>query len=268
MIGASRDSLAGLQESLQSFPPGDLSSLSGDLFSVAALLATEKSLRSVLSDSGVPAPARRAIVADVLGSRVAPSSLGTLEEVAAARWSEDADLVTALETLAVGAALLEAANGGELDRVEDELFRFGRAIESSPQLQLALTDPALTAERKAALVTDLVGNQASEVTTNLLAHTAGHLRGRAPVAAVAELSALAAAQRGRLLAVVRSVVALTDEQQRRLTAALDRITGRQVRLQIEVTPDVVGGIVVQVGDEVIDGSVATRLEQARRVLSA
>jgi F-type H+-transporting ATPase subunit delta len=213
-------------------------------------------------------PARRGVVADVLSGSLTADGLGVLQDVAAARWSSEDDLVEALETLAAQAAVVDAGNDGVLDRVEDELFRFGRAVESSPQLQLTLTDPALSAERKAALVTDLVGDQAAPATTAMLAYAVGHLHGRAPAGAVAELTDLAATQRNRVLAEVESAIALSGEQQARLTAALERLTGRRVKLHVEVTPDVVGGIVVRVGDEVIDGSLASRLEQARRAVSA
>lgn len=268
MLGSSRASLAGVQEALDSVPPASLAAVSSDLYAAAALLATQRPLRSVLADSGIPAAARRGVVADVLSGSLTAEGLAVIQDVAGARWSSEDDLVEAVETLAAQAALIDAGNNGVLDRVEDELFRFGRAIDSSSTLQLTLTDPALSAERKAALVTDLVGGQAAPATTAMLAYAVGHLHGRAPAGAVAALSDLAAAQRNRVLAEVRSAVALSDEQQARLTAALERLTGRRVKLHVEVSPDVLGGIVVRVGDEVIDGSLATRLEQARRAVSA
>ena len=185
-----------------------------------------------------------------------------------ARWSNDADLVDAVEQLGAQAAFTVAETEGVLDRVEDELFTFSRAVDGSPELQLALTDPSVPASAKAELVRDLVGGTASPVTTSLLAHAAGNLRGRRPAAAVEELARLASEQRRQVLAQVRSAIALDADQRTRLTAALTRIQGRQVRVNVIVDPEVVGGIVVQVGDEVIDGSVSARLEQARRALSA
>lgn len=268
MFGSSRVSLAGLQQAVDARGITAAPAVSADLFAVADLLATNQSLRSTLADSGIAEGARRAVVADLLSGSLSADGLAVAQDVVAARWSHDSDMVEALETLAAQVALAGASDAGELDRVEDEIFRFGRALDSSPDLQLTLTDPSLPAEGKAAVVTSLVGSQATAATTALLAYTAGHLRGRAPAAAVAALSDLAAAQRNRVLAQVRTAVALSAEQQTRLGDALERVTGRKVKLDIEVTPDVVGGIVVSIGDEVIDGSISTRLEQARRALSA
>jgi len=115
---------------------------------------------------------------------------------------------------------------------------------------------------------DLVGDTASPATTALLAHAAGNLRGRRPAAAVEELARLASEQRRQVLAQVRSAIPLDTDQHSRLAAALTRLQGRQVRVNVIVDPEVVGGIVVRVGDDVIDGSVSARLEQARRALSA
>jgi F-type H+-transporting ATPase subunit delta len=241
--------------------------VSGDLLAVAGVLGGEKSLRQALADGGQPEQVRRGIVTQLFGGKVSDTSLAILGDVVAARWSSDGDLVDALEQFGAQAAFVGAEADGSLDRVEDELFRFGRAVDGSPELQMALTDPALPADRKTALVRDLLG-QASPATVALVGHTAAHLRGRQPAVAVDQLAGLAAEQRRRVLAEVRSAVPLTDEQQTRLGAALSRLQGRQVRLNVIVDPGVVGGIVVRVGDDVIDGSVASRLEQARRTVTA
>lgn len=267
MLGSSRASLAAVQGSLDSVPAASLAAVSSDLYSAADLLSAQRPLRSVLADSGIAAQARRAVVADVLSASLSPAALDVLQAVAASRWSSEDDLVEAVEILAAQAAIADAGNAGLLDRVEEELFHFGRAIETSPQLQLTLTDPALSAERKAALVTDLLAGRTTAQTATMLAHVVGYLRGRAPGTAVAGLADLAAAHRQRVLAEVRSVITLTDAQQARLTAALERLTGHRVRLNVEVSPQIVGGVVVRIGDEVIDGSLATRLEQARRAVS-
>ena len=177
-------------------------------------------------------------------------------------------MVDAVEQLGAQAAFTVAETDGTLDRVEDELFTFSRAVDESPELQLALTDPSVGAASKGDLVRDLVGGSAAPTTTALLAHAAGHLRGRRPAGAVEELARLASEQRRQVLAEVRSAIALDAEQSTRLAAALTRLQGRQVRVNVIVDPAVVGGIVVRVGDDVIDGSVSARLEQARRALSA
>jgi F-type H+-transporting ATPase subunit delta len=265
MLGSSRESLVALRASLDArsgeagFP-----SVSGDLLAVAAVLGREKSLRQMLADSGQQEASRVGIVTSLFDGRISPEASGVLVDVVKTRWSNDADLVDALEILGAQAAFATAERDGGLDRVESELFTFAQAVDTSPELQMALTDPSETPEGKAALVRDLVGASASPVTTSLLVHLAGNLRGRRPAAAVEELARLAAEERQRQLAEVRTAVTLTPEQEQRLAAALSRIQGRDVRVNVIVDPEVVGGIVVRVGDDVIDGSVASRLENARR----
>ena len=137
-----------------------------------------------------PTPASRRSCApasrrSLFEGRIAATSLAVLTDVVSARWSNDADLVDGVEQLGAQAAFTVAETDGTLDRVEDELFAFGRAVDESPELQLALTDPSVPPARKGDLVRDLVGGTASPVSTALLAHAAGNLRGRRPAAAVA-----------------------------------------------------------------------------------
>jgi F-type H+-transporting ATPase subunit delta len=269
MIGSSRESLAALRTSLDARrdEPG-FDTVSGDLLAVAGLLGREKALRLALADSGQEAGVRGGVVRDLLGGKVGDTSLAVLEQVVSSRWSSDVDLVDAVEQLGAQAAFIGAERDGSLDRVEDELFRVGRAVDGSAALQMALTDPSVAGESKSALVRDLIGAEASPVTTSLVAYAAANLRGRQPAIAIEALATLAADQRRRLLAEVRTAVALSDDQSRRLAAALSKQQGRDVRLNVIVDPTVVGGVVVRVGDDVIDGSVASRLEQAGRAVSA
>jgi F-type H+-transporting ATPase subunit delta len=269
MLGSSRESFSALRASVDArrSEPG-FDSVSGDLLAVASVLGREKSLRQALADAGQPADARAGIATSLFDGQISAESSAVLTDVVRARWSNDADLVDGVEALGAQAAFVSAEAAGELDRVEDELFTFTRAVDESPELQLALTDPSVTAASTGALVRDLVGGSAAPTTTALLAHAAGHLRGRRPAAAVEDLARLASEQRRQVLAEVRSAIALDAEQSTRLAAALTRLQGRQVRVNVIVDPEVVGGIVVRVGDDVIDGSVSARLEQARRALSA
>ncbi len=269
MLGASRESFVVLRTSLDArrSEPG-FDSISGALLAVAAVLGREKSLRQALADSGQPAAGRSGIATSLFGTQISAESMSVLSDIVSARWSGDSDLVDSVERLGAQAAFTVAEADGSLDRVEDELFTFGRAIDDSADLQLVLTDPSLPSGQKQALVRDLVGASASPVTTELLSHIAGNLRGRRPGTAVEELARLASDQRQQVLAEVRSAIPLDVDQRTRLASALTRIQGREVRVNVIVDPEVVGGIVVRVGDDVIDGSISSRLEQARRAVSA
>lgn len=267
MLGASRDALALCQDALDArrADPG-FTALPGELLAVAALLDREAAMRTMLADAGQPAASRTALVRELLGGRVGALAVTVVEQVVDLRWSSDLDLVLGIERLAFQASFTNAESTGTLDATEDELFSFGRALDASPDLQMALTDPAQSSQTKAAIVSDLLSGRTSDSTREVLEYVVGHLHGQRIDSAVDELIALAARQRERLVAEVTVAAPLDDDQRRRLSDVLTRLKGRTVRLNVDVDPAVMGGVHVRVGDEVIDGTVSARLEQARRVV--
>jgi F-type H+-transporting ATPase subunit delta len=154
-----------------------------------------------------------------------------------------------------------------LEAVEDELFRFARALEGQQGLRDALTDPALPTDRKRAVLADVLGDRANPQTVNLLGFVVEQGRARDLPAIVDELVALAAERRRAAVAEVRTAIPLDAERRERLAEALGKATGKNVELKVVVDPSVVGGVVARVGDQVIDGSVRRRLELARERLS-
>lgn len=161
-------------------------------------------------------------------------------------------------------ALFEVARAeGTLDEVEDELFRFARSFESSDELRTALTDESVPAGKRQAIVEDLLGGKATTTTTQLVSMVVGSGRGRDLPAIIDNLVARASNSKNLSVAEVRTAVALTDDQQARLKAALANATGKQVNLKVVVDPSVLGGIVATVDDTVIDGSVRTRVDQLK-----
>jgi F-type H+-transporting ATPase subunit delta len=161
-------------------------------------------------------------------------------------------------------ALFEvAAAEGTIDEVEDELFRFARSFESSDALRTALTDEQIPVAKRQAIIEDLLGGKATTTTTQLVSMVVGSGRGRDLPAIIDQLVARASSAKQLEVAEVRTAVALTDEQQARLAAALTNATGKQLNLKVVVDPSVLGGIVATVGDTVIDGSVRTRIDQLK-----
>ena len=157
---------------------------------------------------------------------------------------------------------------GVLERVEDELYAFARATEQHTDLREALTDAALPAENKRAVLAELLGERAHPVTVHMLSFVVESGRGRELAKIVDELATVAAERRERALAEVRTAVELTAEQREALQKALSEATGRSVELKIVVDPSVVGGVIARVGDEVFDGSIASRLDDAKQHLGA
>jgi F-type H+-transporting ATPase subunit delta len=166
-------------------------------------------------------------------------------------------------------ALLSVAEAeGAVGEVEDELFRFGRTLESSNDLRDALIDPALPDERKKALLQDLLGERASPTTIHLLELVVAQGRARQLDVIAEHVSELAAERRRMVVAEVRTAVDLSEEERRRLAEVLARATDKQIELKVIVDPEVIGGVVARVGDQVFDGTVRTRLEAARERLGS
>ncbi len=160
-----------------------------------------------------------------------------------------------------GALLSVARSEGNLAEVEDELFRFARVLETNDELRTTLTDAALPVSRRQQIVEDLLGGRANPITTALLSMVVGAGRARDLTSIIDELVKLSAAEGNKELAEVRSAIELTDDQKLRLITALESATGKKVELKVIIDPSVLGGLVAQVGDTVIDGSVKTRLQQ-------
>lgn len=266
-MGSSREAFAALRARLDQRRGAWLATtLPGDLYDAAAVIGADPQLRSALSDSGRPVAARTALVDALFGARLPAPAVEVLRDVVGQRWSGPADLLEVVEGLAAQAAFLVAEAEGTLDRVEGEIFDFSRVVSGSAPLQMALTDPSVSPAQKAALVESLVVGRTTPMATQVLTRALGTLRGRRPDAVLAELMDLAAEQRDRSVAEVRVAVPLGEDQARRLAAALSRLHGRTVRLNVAIDPDVIGGVSVRIGGEVIDGTIATRIEQARRAL--
>jgi F-type H+-transporting ATPase subunit delta len=265
MQGASRKSLAGLRDQLPT--DGDLAALSAELYSVVSLLTTQASLRRALSDPAALAVSKERVVDSLFSARVGTPTLELLREAVRSRWSQPRDLLDSLEEIAVDAALGSAEAAGELDEVEDELFRFERILDAEPGLRDALISRGISAETKSGLLHTLLDGKVSSTTFALLQRAVLEPRGRTIEHALRDLSTLAAQRRNRLVAHVTTTVLLTDAEETELAAALGRMFGQDVRLQVVVDESLIGGLTVRIGDQIIDASVARQLDEARRKLT-
>jgi F-type H+-transporting ATPase subunit delta len=168
---------------------------------------------------------------------------------------------------AYAAALLEIAKAeGNLDTVEDELFRVARTIESNDELRSTLSDQAIPVERRQAVVETLLGGKASPVTTALVSFVVGAGRSRNLPEIIDRLVAKAAEERREAVAEVRTAYPLDEDHRQKLADALSQATGKHVSLKVIVDPTVMGGVVATIGDMVIDGTIRHRLEQLRETL--
>jgi len=155
----------------------------------------------------------------------------------------------------------------ELEQVEGQLYAFASLLEREDRLRDALNDPGLPIENKRGLIHDTLGERANPVALNLLGLLVEQGRGRDIDRVISALSEVAADSRSHALAEVRSAVPLDDGQRERLTRALSDATGREVEVRVTVDPSVLGGIVARVGDTIFDGSVRSRLDEAKQQMA-
>lgn len=239
-------------------------SCSSQLLNLAQDLQANKPLLRTLTDNGLDPAVRAAVAHDLLGSPLGAPALRVIEFAAGLRWASANDLVTALAAAGIRSSLAEAERRGDLDQIEDEIFRFTRTVAANGELELALSDPAISDSARNGLLDELLGSRMQGAGLAAVKYVLNNRGGRSVNDALNELVAMAASRRGKLLAEVTSAVALDESQKDRLAKTLEGIYGRSISLQNEIDPSVIGGISVRVGDDLIDGTVAESLEQARR----
>lgn len=265
MRGASADSLAALTEALGRAVDGgaDPARVGDDLFGVADVLRREPSLRRTATDASLQPDAKAELMRQIFGARLDGASIEIVGSAARLRWAATRDLGDALEHLGVVALVRSADRAGQADALEDQLFGFGRMVTESPELRDALTDPARSREDKRALLRGLLDGKVAPATLRLAEQSVSGTH-RTVLLAVEEYQKIAAEHRRRLTATVTVARELGAQDAQRLQGALARQYGRPVQLNVAVDPDVMGGIRVEIGDDVIDGTVVSRLDDARR----
>ena len=270
MHGASRPAVAELRERLSAAvsDAAQAKLLGDELFAVVGLLGTAPALRRSLSDPGKPAAEKAAVAEALLRGKIAPVTEELVVAAVESRWGSPGDMVDAIELLAVEALVIGAEYDRTLDDLEDELFRFGRLVAAQPDLRAALSGTVLPAQAKRDLLRTLLEGKVTPVALTLISQMVAHPRGRSLPAALDLCAEIAARRQRRLIAEVHSAVALSAEQRNRLAAALASSYGHDVHLNVVIDPGVVGGMSIQIGDELIDGTAAARLAAVRRRLAA
>lgn len=274
MYATSRDALVGSRAALSSAIESASSDsrtavaaqAGADLFAAVEVLDGARTLRRALTDGSSAEAGRVALVDQIFSGKVGDAALSTLKDAVSREWSAPRDLLDSLVRLGRESLLIAAEDQDQLGTVEDELFRLGRIVTGDETLERTLSDRGLEAARKRELLAKLLYGKVTAVSEALALQAVGRLRGATPSDAFDELSDIAAAQRKNVVANVTSSAALSEAQRGRLAEALGRLYGKTVTMHVEVDPELRGGLVVRVGDEVIDGSAAGRLASLRSML--
>ncbi len=263
---ALRDVLQRFDASVEDLDGQGLSGLAGDLAAIAKLLRDEAVVTRHLTVPSEDPAFKVRLVQRLLTGRVSDPALALITTAVSARWSADTDLVDAIEHVARQALLLRAERDGQADEVEDQLFWFSRLLEAQPRLDALLGDDIAPAQGRIQLLRRVVESSGAGVNPTaiaLLVQTVELLRGQPTHQAVLDLAQTAVARRGEVVAHVGAAAELTDAQRSRLNAVLSRIYRHPVAVQLHVDASLLGGLAIAVGDEVIDGSLSSRLAAAK-----
>ncbi|MEQ4301297.1 F0F1 ATP synthase subunit delta [Plantactinospora sp. B6F1] len=271
MQAASRESYAAARQRLDTYAgdaePAGLSAVGDELGSVADLLRREPRLRRALSDPGRSGEDRADLLGNLLGDKVGTDARDLLAVLVTGRWSAPSELLEATERLGVEALLASAGRAGALGEVEDELFRFGQVVAANPDLSNLLSDPIAPVAQRAELTRALLSGKAGSVTIRLVQVALAGFGGRSFSGALTRLVELAADRRDRQVAYVTVAAPLAEEDERRLGRRLAELYGREVTVKQTVDPAVLGGLRVQIGSDLYDGTILRRLTDTRNALA-
>ena len=242
----------------------DLTRLAAELAAVDRLLVQEPILARHLAEASGAADAKKAMLERLLSGKVGPSTMAILDSAVSSRWSATQDFVATIEHVARLSLLARAEREGQADEVAEQLFRFDRVLEAQPRLIALLGDYREPAAGRVALLTAVLqsGGGVNATTQALLSQTVELLHGERADEAVQQLAELSVARQGEIVAQVSTAADLSEAQRRRLTDVLSRIYRHPVSVHLTVDPRLLGGLSVTVGDEVIDGTLSSRLAAA------
>ena len=262
MGSATRQALSASTAALSSLGTADVAT-GEQLLAAGRVIGGSAQLLTALSDSSAETADKVSIV-DAVFSEQSAGTRGLLGTVVGNRWSNDQDLLSAIEELGFR-VLARSAKGS---KIEDELFTFGAVVDTDPNLELAVSSKLGSAADKSVLVRRLLDGKASAQTVAIIDHLVQQPRGRRIAALLREAASIVADESGLAVATVTSASPIDDKQLGRIAAALSKANGRDLRINHVIDPSIVGGIRVQIGDDVIDGSVATKLNDLRLQLAS
>jgi F-type H+-transporting ATPase subunit delta len=244
-----------------------LAGVGDEILGVAEVLGREPRLRRALADPSRSGDERAALLTSVLEGKVSAEAGDLLRRLAAGRWSSGNGLLNAVERLGVEALFAAAQSTGELAEVEDELFRFGQVVDGDVRLASALGASTVSVDRRGELATALLGGKARTATQRLVTVALHGFGGRGFSGSLTRLVEMAARRREREIAYVTVAAPLSEAEIDRLAARLGQIYGRAVEVKVTVSPEVLGGASVRVGDDLYDGTVRRRLNETRAALA-
>lgn len=260
MGSATRQALAVSRAALADLGPAVDLATAEDLFAAARILGESTQLRAAIADPAADAGHKSQLISRIFGGRLSAPAVTVLAGVGSGRWSNQDDVLAAVEELGIRAAASSAARNVS---IESELFAFSTAVTSDAQLELALSSKLGRPESRTALVEKLLKGKADDATLAIVRQLVLQPRGRRIRESVRDAASVVADEAGLAIATVTSAVPIAPAQLERLSAGLSKRYGRRLKINVVIDPAVIAGLRVQIGDEVIDGSIASRINDVR-----
>jgi F-type H+-transporting ATPase subunit delta len=268
--GSSRVSVQTLRKSMDEIvnkqSASDAAVFASDLFTILTVLSTSIGVRRALTDNARDVSAKAELISNLFGKNISSQAQTLLASASALRWSNPGEIADAIENLAVQAESACADKNGELEKVESQLFDFAQVLRANPELRQALNTSADTDQSKVSLLEAIVNGKYLTSTINLLRRVVTLRRGRSIDATLAAYAHYVSTRKDQVVAHVKSAVELSDSQLAKLVSTLSKQVGKNVRINLEIDPKVLGGISIRYADDVIDGTVVNRLAEAGRAL--
>jgi F-type H+-transporting ATPase subunit delta len=269
--GSSRLSLvatrAQLEKLISSSDASVASKVSADLLAIVTVLDSSIALRRALTDYARDAASKIELSKTVFSGVQSENAFTLLSTMVGLRWSSPRDLGDVLELLGVEAASVGVEKASQLDQLESELFAFAQIVAKNPELRATFALRSTSEVKKSDLVSALLSGKALQASIDLISFLVDHPRGRNLESGLSEFADVISARKARLIAHVVSANPLTSEQTTRLTSALTKMMGHEIRVNVSVEKEVVGGLSIRIADELIDGTLIARLAQADRLLA-
>jgi len=269
--GSSRLSLVATRAQLEKLISGvdatAATQVSADLLAIVTVLDSSIALRRALTDFARDAASKVELSKTVFAKIQSGSAFTLLSTMVGLRWSSPKDLGDVLELLAVEAQSVAVEKASQLDQLESELFAFAQIVIKSPELRAAFALRSTSEVKKSVLVRSLLSGKALQASIDLISFLVDHPRGRNLENGLEEFADIISARKARLIAHVVSATALTQDQTARLTKSLTKMMGHEIRVNVSIEREVVGGLSIRIADELIDGTLIARLAQADRLLA-
>ena len=237
--------------------------VASQLFHSARVVGSSSHLSGALADPSASPQSRRKVIEDVFGPTFAPVSVSLLSFAVEQRWSSATDLIAGIEELAIRVVAITESTAD----LEGELFSFSRMVAQNPELELALGSRLGDATSKGALVDTLLAGRVSAGTALVVTSIVQQPGERRIRESLSRTMRIVSDELNRTVATVTTASPLTDAQATHLVRLLSAKYGRDVSLNTVVDASVVGGLRVQIADDVIDASIAARLADLRQRLA-